>query len=126
MPAMIDDVTTAALRSKVAEAMVRMASQGSVPAATAVLKLLDDVEQKALADEHAAALAGGDTVALCRYLGGLGATKKDVEQRIGRAMTRAEEAAYLDGKRDRQLEVRAIELGQVRRGTAKVQRWMQK
>ncbi len=124
--AKIDDVTTEELRAKIAEAMVRMASQGSVPAATAVLKLLNDVEQKALADEHSEAIAAMDPVALSRYLGALGATKKDVERRLGRALSPNEEAAFAKGRSDRQLEVRAIELGQVRRGSARVQRWMQR
>lgn len=124
--AKIDDVTTDELRGKIAEAMVRMASQGSVPAASAVLKLLNDIEQKSLASEHSDAMKSMKSIELCRYLGGLGATKKDVERRLGHGIRPEEEAAFVDGKRDRQLEVRAIELGQVKRGGAKVERWMQK
>jgi hypothetical protein len=124
--AKIDDVTTEKLRGTIAEAMVRMASQGSVPAATAVLKLLNDIEQKSLASEHSEAMKNMKPIELCRYLGELGATKKDVERRLGHDLSPEEGSVFIDGRRDRQLEVRAIELGQVKRGGAKVERWMQK
>jgi len=106
------------LRGSIASAMTKMASQGSVPAAAAVLKLLADIEAAHAAGNHQRKLSQlvSDPPKLARYLGELGVSGRDVKLKLGREMTGAEKAEYDAGANERRIEARALELGSARRG----------
>ena len=123
--AKIDDTTTEELRGAVVQAMARMASQGSVPAATAVLKVLDQIEDQEASLRHNEALRGPPQE-VAHYLGMLDATKSTIERILGHPLTPEEEKQRKAGSTDRQLEVRAIELSRVRAGAIAPPKWAQK
>jgi len=76
--------------------------------------------------EHQARMVeiGDDTIALCRYLGELAQTPETIERRLGRQMNEKERRTWDEGKADRAIEVRAIELSRLRRGKAGPEHWM--
>lgn len=116
----LGDVDTQDLREAVAAALTRMAGQGSVPAASALLKLLQEVERAELGEGHRARMKelAEEPAELARYLGELGESLEEVETRFGRAPSKEERAAWERGAADRTLEVKAVELGEARRGGA--------
>lgn len=121
--AKIGDSTTDDVREVVVEAMVRMASQGSVPAAGAVLKVLEQIEDKDATEKHREkvdSLKGAD---LARYFGEIGAEQALVAKHIGRELDRSEKRAWKDGRDKRRVEVRAVQLARVRAGGS-VENWM--
>ena len=101
--ARIAGVPVEKLRSSIASAMTKMASQGSVPAATAVLKLLADIEAAHASGNHRRKLNQlvSDPPKLARYLGELGVGARDVKLKLGREMTSAEKAEYDAGANER-------------------------
>jgi len=116
--ARIAGVPVEKLRGSIASAMTKMASQGSVPAATAVLKLLTDIEAAHASGNHRRKLNQlvGDPPKLARYLGELGVSGRDVKLKLGREMSAAEKAEYDAGANERRIEARALELESARRG----------
>jgi hypothetical protein len=124
----IGDTTTGKLRDAVALAMAKMSSQGSVPAATALLKVLEGAEEAHAAQAHQERLEAleGDTEGLARYLGELGVERLELESRLRRPATPEEMHAWRAGHRDRALEVRALELRALRAHGGKPAEWMRR
>ena len=116
----MDDV-----EKEIATSLAKMAKDGSVPAASAVLKLLDQKREAAASEAHRAKMASlEDTpIELCRYLGELGQSADDTEKHLGRGLTMDERAALAHGNRSRLIEVRAIELAAARQ-SGKIADWM--
>jgi hypothetical protein len=100
-------------------------SQDPLAAQEIIKDLIRSQLELAASSEHRDRLSeiGDDTVALCRYMGELGAADAVVRRKLGRAMTEDERSAYVAGADARMLEARALELGQARRG-GKVLDWM--
>ena len=114
-----------ALEVKALTALVASASDGNATAAAAALTAIQRVREKGSARLHAtgmARLAAEDTPGLAAYLATLGVPKAEVAARMGRRLTKAELDAWEQAQDDRLLEVRAVELGQMRAG-GKVPRW---
>lgn len=116
----LDGIENGAIR-----ALLRSAVQGDVSAARAALAEVDRVRSERLGDEHRKRMAeiADDSVALAAYLGSLGVARAEMERRIGHRITEAELEAWERASDDRILEVRAIELQQMRRGSGKVPTW---
>ncbi len=115
----------AAVEDAIAEALTRMASQGSVPAANTALKLVDQRRQADAAAQHAAKLAelADNEQALARYFGTLGLSKAHLSEYLDAPCSSASEDALRTGARARHMEIRAIELARVRSG-GKIETWM--
>ena len=113
------------LEVKALAALVTQAREGNATAAAAALTAIQRIREKGSAKIHASAMArltSDDPVGLAAYLSSLGVAKADVAGRLGRRLTAAEVAAWDQAQEDRLLEVRAVELGQMRAG-GKVPRW---
>lgn len=123
----IGNVKTSDLREKLVIAMVKMASNGSVPAAQAVAKMIDDFETNAMASEHRKKMASlsSKPEELCRYLGMIGEVKSELARHLGRDPHKNELDAFVRGTKDRRLEMRAIELESAKKG-GKVEDWMKR
>jgi hypothetical protein len=121
----IGDTDTGALRDAVTLALARMSSQGSVPAAGALLKILQGAEEAHAATAHRERLEAleGDTLGQARYFGELGVELQELEDRLRRKPTHEELQAWKAGHRDRALEVRAIELHGLRSSGGKPPPW---
>lgn len=111
-------------RKKVSDGLVKMANDGSVPAANAVLKLLADQEEAGAAERHAARMSELDGDALCEYLGELGQGSGSAGALLGRDLDASEREAWKRGQLRRFIEVRAIEMARLRAGAGKVEAWM--
>ena len=116
----LDGIENGAMR-----ALLRNAVQGDVSAAKAALAEEDRVRSERLGDEHRKRMAELDdnSVGMAAYLGSLGVTRADTERRLGHRFTEEELDAWERACEDRVLEVRAIELQQMRRGSGKVPTW---
>lgn len=113
------------LEVKALTALVASASEGNATAAAAALTAIQRVREKGSSRLHAtsmARLAAEDTPGLAAYLASLGVAKAEVAARLGRRLSTAESEAWEQAQGDRLLEVRAVELGQMRAG-GKVPRW---
>lgn len=108
---------------QIVKALAKQAEQGSVPAANSALKILAEKREASRSNSHIAAMAEMVPAELCSYLGQLGQTDKQVSSRIGRDLSKEELAAVAQGRDDRILEMRAIELAATRNG-GKVSPWM--
>ena len=99
---------------------------GSVPAARQVLEVLDRIRDRQAGEEHRRRMAdvAKQPSELSRYLGYLGESVKGVRGYLERDMGEDERAAYEAGCRERQLELRAVELAAVVRGRGKPTPWM--
>ena len=106
--------------------MTALQGEGSVPAARQVLEVLDRIRSRQAAEEHRRRMRtlAGKPLELTKYLGYLGEDMKGVEGNLGHQMDNKERAAYNEGKRQRQLELRAVELDRVVRGQCKPTPWM--
>lgn len=106
-------------------AMARMSAQGSVPAAGALLKVLETAEEAHAAEAHQERLRAlaGDSVGLSYYFGELGVESSELEDRLGHELTAQERRAWTQGHRDRALEVRALELQALRAHGGKPPGW---
>lgn len=113
-------------QKKVADGLVTLANQGSVPAATAVLKLLAEERAKATAERLSGRLGElkGDSAGISGFLGEAGMHPQEVETILGHEMTENDRKAYTAGKLARKAEVRHIELQRVRDGNGKIDDWM--
>ena len=113
-------------QKKVADGLVALANQGSVPAANAVLKLLAEERQRESASTQAGRLAElrGDPSALCRYLGEAGMNDDQAKIIVGRNLESEERAALTAGRLERAAEIRHVELQRVRDGAGKIDDWM--
>lgn len=109
-------IPTREVRESLAKALTKLASQGSVPAATNLASLLRDWDVAEQANVHRQRLAqlSGNTVGLCAYLGELAIHPSEVESMLGRKPDAVEAMAYEQGQRKRILEARALELHIVR------------
>ena len=125
--AKILDVETSVLKEKLVVAMAKMASQGSVPAAQAAVKMIDEIELSEAANEHFEKIEElkKHPGKLCYYLGRIGESKSDIDRHLGRKPSEEEVELFKTGAKDRRLEIRAIELDQVKRG-GKVEDWMKR
>lgn len=106
--------------------MSALEGEGSVPAARQVLELLDRIRGRKAAEDHRQRMDefAEQPVDLARYLGYLGEAVRSVEERLSHALTEDERAAYEEGRRRRQLELRAVELDRAVRGQGKPAPWM--
>jgi hypothetical protein len=122
-PASLDEV-----EDKLAEALVILAGQGSVPAANAALKLIQQKREEGAAHAHRATMEAHrcNPIALGRYLGQLGQSAQAVADIMETDMSDDVRAAWKAGQLERSVEIRAIELNQVRRGNGKIEGWMRR
>lgn len=106
--------------------MTALQGEGSVPAARQVLEVLDRIRSRQAAEEHRRRMeeVSGQPLELARYLGYLGEDSKGVQGHLGHVMTEDERAAYEEGRRRRQLQLRAVELDRAVRGQGKPAPWM--
>jgi hypothetical protein len=111
------------LEAKALAALVRQGREGNATAATSCLTAVERLRKTRLAELHRERMAGLAGEALCRYLGELGQTRDEVDGRLGRRMSKAEAEAWRLGEEDRLLEVRAVEIGRMRRGDGDVPKW---
>lgn len=127
--AMIGNKPVEALRGAVATALTKMSAQGSVPAATAVLKLLDQVEAAHVAGEHQRKMRAlrNKPLELAFYLGRLGIQGERLTLAFGRKLKPPEEAQHKAGINERIVEIHAVELGAALRGQKPTTlEWMQR
>ena len=113
------------LESKALAALVRQAADGNATAAASALAAIERVRKTRHAELHAETMSSlaGDGPRLAGYLCSLGQSQAQVAARLGRSMTKAEVAAWQAALDDRLLEVRAVELGRMRRGDGDVPVW---
>jgi hypothetical protein len=109
-------------------ALVKQAGEGNSAAAASALVALERVRKTRHAEMHQARMAElvGKPVDACRYLSSLGMSQEQCGARLGRKLTRAEVEAWESALEDRLLEVRAVEIGRMRRGDGDVPRWATK
>lgn len=119
----LDDLERNALTS-----LVRQAAEGNASAAASALGAVERLRKTRHAEIHRERMASleGNPAELAGYLATLGQSVVQVEARLGRKMRAAELAAYERATEDRLLEVRAVELGRMRRGDGDVPRWANK
>jgi hypothetical protein len=125
MPKILDK-TTAEIKEQLLIAMAKMSSQGSVPAAQAAVRMLDDLEVKEIANEHREKLTSGTREEICYYLGKIGESMNELARHLGSDPSDKDFECYYNGVKDRKLEMKAIEYEMVRRGSGKVQNWMKR
>lgn len=120
------DGTSKDLKIGILEAMTTMIGQGSVPAATTALKIIEEIEQNEISEDHHSKMSEykDDTVKLCHYLGYVEEPKSELQRHLGREPRGPELQAYKDGRKDRRLEVRAIELARVKKSGGSIEEWM--
>lgn len=111
------------LEAKALAALVRQAREGNATAAASCVAGVERLRKTRLAESHRERMSGLEGPDLCRYLGELGQTRDEVDRRLGRRMSKAEAEAWRLGEEDRLLEVRAVELGRMRRGDGDVPKW---
>ena len=106
--------------------MSALQGDGSVPAARQVLEILDRIRTRQVAHDHERRMGelAEKPEELAEYLGYLGEDVAGMKRRLGRAMSDAERDAYEEGRRRRQLELRAVELDRAVRGQGKPAPWM--
>lgn len=111
---------------KIAEGLVKLANNGSVPAATAALKLLKEQREANTSEVHREKMneLKDRHEDLCEYLGELGQTTGSVSSVLGRPMNKSEQTRHEAGQITRSIEIRALELDSARRGSGKVEPWM--
>lgn len=114
-----------ALEESALLALVKQAEGGNPMAAKAALVEVDRVRKTQMGELHRAAMVelADKPVELAAYLAELGLGLEDVERRIGRKLKPAEIKAWERSQDDRLLEVRAIELGRMRRGDGGIPKW---
>jgi len=119
----LDDLERNALTS-----LVRQAAEGNASAAASALGAVERLRKTRQAEIHRTRMEElrERPAEFCGYLASLGQTVAQVEARLGRKMKAAELAAYERATDDRLLEVRAVELGRMRRGDGDVPRWANK
>ena len=122
---MAEHDTLGEVEEKALAALVRQVREGNTAAAKAALVESDRLRKTRMAERHRAALdeLSEKPVELARYLGTLGLSELEVADRLGRKLTRRERAAWEQAQDDRLLEVRAVELGRMRRGDGEVPKW---
>lgn len=111
------------LEEKVILSLARLAAEGNAGAATGALAAVERVRKTRMAEIHRERMAKLDGPDLVAYLASLGQTEAEVCGRLCRAMTKAEKSAWERARDDRLLEVRAVELGRMRRGDGVVPKW---
>lgn len=113
---------------KVSEGLIKLANQGSVPAANAALKLLAEKRQASHAEAHRKKVEElkETPTELCRYLGTLGQSAVNCRAIIGRKLEEEEVEARNEGALERSTEIRAIDLSRVRAHGGKIEEWMRK
>jgi len=107
------------------EMLAKHAGRGSVSAATAAIAAIEKLRKTRHAQQHEDRMRdlAKDPPGMARYLATLGLSSAEAADRIGHKMTPAERKAWEIGQRERLLEIRAIELGRMRRGDGEVPRW---
>ena len=113
------------IEEKALLALVRLASEGNAGAATGALGAIEKARKTRLAQLHNERMAAldGDGVGMAAYLAALGQTVAEVASWLGRPLSAQEAAAWERARDARLLEVRAVELGRMRRGDGDVPKW---
>lgn len=106
--------------------MTALQGEGSISAARQVLEVLDRIRSRQAAEDHRRLMneLADKPIDLIRYLGYLGEEAQRVEEHLASEMGEAERKAYDEGRRRRQLELRAVELDRAVRGRGKPTPWM--
>jgi hypothetical protein len=125
---MIDLETLNELEDTAIKALVKQASEGNNAAAASALVAIERVRKTRHAELHQAKMetVKDNPAELAAYLATLGQTAEQVAMRLGRKLTKPEQTAWERATDERLLEVRAVELGRMRRGEADVPRWATK
>lgn len=120
---LLDELELGALKS-----LVKLAAEGNAGAAAGALTAVERLRKTRLAEIHKETMnrLSGSPVELAGYLGSLGTEQAEVEKRVGHKLKPAELAAWSKAQEDRLLEVRAVELGRMRRGESDVPKWASK
>ena len=106
---MIGDATPADIRLAIVEAMIQLAGHGSVPAATAAARLVDQLEAAQLRDEYAAQVTDAKPCEAVRYLAGLGFSPEDCLDMTGSEASERALMAFERGQQERLVCARAAE-----------------
>lgn len=112
----------------ITEALVKLAAQGSVPAANAALKLLAEERERAAAVVAAAKIEElrADSVRLCRHLGIVGFSQQQAQEVLGEELGAGTRSAFRAGALERKAEIRAIALERARSAGGKIEDWMER
>ena len=108
--------------------MEALHGDGSSSAARQVLDILDRIRSREAAERHRQQMEAlaERPVEMARYLGYLGEGPREIEEALGRPLAVGEREAREEGKKRRQLELRAVELEGAARGRVKPAAWMRR
>ena len=108
--------------------MEALHGDGSSAAARQVLDILDRIRSREAAERHRQQMEAlaERPVEMARYLGYLGEGPGEIEEALGRVLAVEEREAREEGKKRRQLELRAVELEGAARGRVKPAAWMRR
>ena len=122
----IGDTEIEEIEEGLIEALLKMAAQGSVPAANVLHKILEEKRTLIFSQEHQIRVqkAKDSPIEFCEYMGEIGQSEYFIGEILGRKMTKKEEGIYNCGIRNRKMEIKAIELNQFRNGKIKRKSWM--
>ena len=116
------------IEDEIAAALAKMASQGSVPAANAALKLIAEgraADSAKTASRRISAAKEDNEVS--SLFGELGLGRAELSARLGvRALSDEQKIAHEKGSITRALEVRALQLELAKNGLRKFESWMLK
>ena len=125
--ATVEGLTVTDIRTALVKSPLKQAGHGSVPAATRLTSLLEELEQQQQAGLHRERMAqiGSNTIALAEYLGELGVDPDEAERTLRQPLTQDPivARAYEQGQRTRIMEARAIERHRAKM-TGEVPEWM--
>ena len=120
------DLTLEEVETHLVTACVTLAAAGSVPAIKEALSFIETRRRAEATERHAATMEAnrGKPTFQARYLATLGQSRAEIQKVIGKPLSGPVLAAMRKGHAERILEVRAIELDQLRSGGGRIRRWM--
>ena len=95
---LIGDATPAEIRLAIVEAMITLAGHGSVPAATAAAKLVDELEAAQLQSEYKSVMQQASPLAAVEYLAALGVARKTVLRSQNANHRTKQQTLFAEGK----------------------------
>lgn len=123
---MTDEDWVEKAEKNIIESLLKIAQHGSVPAASAALKVLSDISIAHIHEQHLAHIESmrEDALALSEYLGEIGTSFSALDIYLGHVPTDDERQKYRYGALKRKNEIQAIELELAKRGKGKIEKWM--
>ena len=120
---LIGDATPAEIRLAIVEAMIKLAGHGSVPAATAAAKLVDELESAQLQHEYKIKMSNSTPAQRVEYLASLGVSPKDCLELAQCKNNKETQSAFNRGQNQRLICARIAEQRQAHK-TARIPDWM--